>query len=524
MYTKYNKEKKKNFKENNNQDLQPLIEVIKEYPIASVIAFAADVNQAITIDEIKKEMEINGEEKIAGKYNLNSLFTKTNARHATSFLDLDDVTSNGLYAHCPFHNDEHIGSFLITPSKNMWYCFTCGIGGDAIAFEENFYGLSFVDAVWHLAYRLNIIDKKDYRVKEINANNFNRKNYSRNQSFKKSYNSQKASDEVIASVYWALQKSCPLTEEHRKHLLEDRGLSEKDLESYFSFPTEDPQELIRKMSNTIIEGFCQKNFNKPFNKINVEEYKKLESSKGINKIEKEFKIVPGFFFNKNLDNIDYVRYQGIGMMCKDDFGRTCGIQVRNDGSYDGGPRYLWFSSASVSDRNDVIGGASPGSPGGIIFPNKNKIDSADICITEGRFKAEQIAKKGNIAIYVSGVSTWSSIKEMIIRVSKNYNKSKIYLMFDADLLGNESVHKQLKDLAQFITSQRLIAYVIIWSEKHNKGFDDLVLANPRSYKKKMKVLSFREFEKEYQKIIGKCQYIKEKQKIQDMIESHFGLN
>lgn len=523
MYKKINNKSKKKRGNNKSQDLQPLIDVIKDYPIASVIAFAADVNQAITIDDIKKEMEINGEEKIASKYNLNSMFTKTNSRHSISFFDLDDEMSSGIYAHCPFHNDEHIGSFLITPSKNMWYCFTCGIGGDAIAFEEKFYGLSFVDAVWHLAYRLNIIDKKDYRVKEINANNFNRKNYARNQSYKRNQENEKASDEVIASVYWALQKACPLTEEHREHLLKERGLEEKDLDSYFSFPEEDPQDLIKRMSNIIIEGYCQKNFNKRFKKITVDEYKQLESSKGINNIEKEFKIVPGFFYNKNLDNMDYMRYQGIGMLCKDDFGKTCGIQVRNDGSYTGGPRYLWFSSASVINRSDVIGGASPGSPGGIIFPNDNKMNTADICITEGRFKAEQIAKQGNIAIYVSGVSTWTSIKEMILRVAKKYNKTNVYLMFDSDLLGNESVHNQLKNLSAFIAQQGLIPYVIIWSEKNGKGFDDLVLAHPRAYKKMIKSYSFRIFESEYQKAMDKCKYLKEKQDIQDMIESHFGL-
>lgn len=527
MYTK-NKKYKTGYKQNNqnskSQNLDPLIEIIKEYPIATVVAFAADVNEAITVDDIKKEMEINGEEKIAQKYNLNSLFTKTNAHHATSFLDLNDHPSSSLYAHCPFHNDEHIGSFLITPSKNIWYCFTCGMGGDAISFEEKFYGLSFVDAVWHLAYRLNIIDKKDYKVKEINANNFNRKNYSRNQAFKKSYKEEKADDEVIASIYWALQKSCPLTDEHRNHLLNERGLSEKDLDSYFSFPEDDPKKLITRISSNIIEGYCQKNFGKPYKKISVDEYKQLESSTGISKIEKQFKIVPGFFFNKNLNNIDYIRYQGIGMMCKDDFGKTCGIQVRNDGTTKGMPRYLWFSSSSVIDRDDVIGGASPGSPGGIIFPDKNKIDTADICITEGRFKAEQIAKKGNVAIYVSGVSTWSSIKEMIVRVSKNYRKTKVFLIFDADLLGNKSVHNQLKGLAQFIRRQKLIPYVIIWSEKHGKGFDDLVLNNPRSYKKYMKAMSFKDFENEYQKAIANCRYVKEKQEIQERIESHFGLN
>ena len=34
---------------------------------------------------------------------------------------------------CPFHS-ERTGSFAITPSKNLFHCFSCNRGGDGIAF------------------------------------------------------------------------------------------------------------------------------------------------------------------------------------------------------------------------------------------------------------------------------------------------------------------------------------------------------------------------------------------------------
>ena len=34
---------------------------------------------------------------------------------------------------CPFHS-EQTGSFAITPSKNLFHCFSCNRGGDGIAF------------------------------------------------------------------------------------------------------------------------------------------------------------------------------------------------------------------------------------------------------------------------------------------------------------------------------------------------------------------------------------------------------
>ena len=50
---------------------------------------------------------------------------------------------------CPFHA-EKTPSFTITPSKNLWHCFGCGQGGDAIRFVELLDGVSFPDAVRRL--------------------------------------------------------------------------------------------------------------------------------------------------------------------------------------------------------------------------------------------------------------------------------------------------------------------------------------------------------------------------------------
>ena len=51
---------------------------------------------------------------------------------------------------CPFH-DEKTPSFTVSPTKNMYYCFGCGAGGDAIKFVQQFDGGSFTDAVESLA-------------------------------------------------------------------------------------------------------------------------------------------------------------------------------------------------------------------------------------------------------------------------------------------------------------------------------------------------------------------------------------
>src|SRR6266702_1964713 len=47
---------------------------------------------------------------------------------------------------CPFHT-EATPSFTVNPAKNLWQCFGCGTGGDAIRFVESFDKVSFPEAV-----------------------------------------------------------------------------------------------------------------------------------------------------------------------------------------------------------------------------------------------------------------------------------------------------------------------------------------------------------------------------------------
>ena len=56
---------------------------------------------------------------------------------------------------CPFHN-EKTPSFSVTPSKQMYYCFGCGAGGNVYTFIMEYENLSFGEAVKHLADRAGV--------------------------------------------------------------------------------------------------------------------------------------------------------------------------------------------------------------------------------------------------------------------------------------------------------------------------------------------------------------------------------
>ncbi len=56
---------------------------------------------------------------------------------------------------CPFHNEKS-PSFTVTPNKQFYHCFGCGVSGDAISFLRTFYNLNFMEAVERLAAHLGV--------------------------------------------------------------------------------------------------------------------------------------------------------------------------------------------------------------------------------------------------------------------------------------------------------------------------------------------------------------------------------
>jgi len=56
---------------------------------------------------------------------------------------------------CPFHN-EKTPSFTVSPSKNIYKCFGCGKAGNGVQFLMEHEGMSFPDAIRHLAKKYGI--------------------------------------------------------------------------------------------------------------------------------------------------------------------------------------------------------------------------------------------------------------------------------------------------------------------------------------------------------------------------------
>ena len=71
-----------------------------------------------------------------------------------SYVSLKRAGTN-LKGLCPFHN-EKTPSFVVYPSENSFFCFGCGVGGNAITFIRQIERLDYPDAIEFLAKRAGI--------------------------------------------------------------------------------------------------------------------------------------------------------------------------------------------------------------------------------------------------------------------------------------------------------------------------------------------------------------------------------
>ncbi len=71
------------------------------------------------------------------------------------YTEIRQPGSRNPKALCPFHN-EKTPSFILYPHNQSFYCFGCGIGGNAIHFIQNIEHLSFPEAVQFLCQRVGM--------------------------------------------------------------------------------------------------------------------------------------------------------------------------------------------------------------------------------------------------------------------------------------------------------------------------------------------------------------------------------
>jgi len=123
-----------------------------------------------------------------------------------SYIELRKAGAN-YKANCPFHG-EKTPSFVVSPSKQIYHCFGCGVGGDSIKFVMELEKLSYPEAIEKLA----------------SMNNFSL-------SYTKGSSDYSDAKRVLEAVGHWYVKNLNHNETAMKYLL-DRGVSQNSIETF----------------------------------------------------------------------------------------------------------------------------------------------------------------------------------------------------------------------------------------------------------------------------------------------------
>jgi DNA primase len=153
------------------------------------------------------------------------------------YLQLRKAGRDSLIGLCPFH-PEKTPSFSVSPSKQLYYCFGCGEGGNVFRFLEKVENLSFVEAVERLAAQAGVTLR--YEGDAASA----RRAQGRRQALHRAVGE-------AASLYHRLLLEGREGADARAYL-ERRGISRESVERFgIGYAPAYPDFLLKRLSRTV---------------------------------------------------------------------------------------------------------------------------------------------------------------------------------------------------------------------------------------------------------------------------------
>ena len=195
---------------------------------------------------------------------------------------------------CPFHNEKS-PSFSVSPDKQIFHCFGCGVGGNVFSFISKIEGVGFKEAVEILAEKSNISlpkdnneedNKKDilkskvYKVNSFTAEYYHKRLYKAESKIGQEYVKQrKINKETLESynlgfsgnydeLYKALRKEGFYDEEILESGLVNRNENGKHIDRFrnrFMIPILDVRNRVIAFGGRVLDDTKPKYINSPEN-------------------------------------------------------------------------------------------------------------------------------------------------------------------------------------------------------------------------------------------------------------------
>lgn len=287
----------------------------------------------------------------------------------------------GFSACCPFHN-EKTPSFHVNVAKQVYKCFGCGAGGDAIKFVMEHEKMDFRDTILYLAKKYDIPIVQD-KMTDEELQEFNKQD------------SIKIAMEFASEFYQDVLKSTSVT------YFVDRGFSEETIRKFKLGYSIDHFKGFKSMHSIMLEcGYSLETL------MNTGLFNTSESGK-----------VYDFFRERAMFPIQSITGQVIAFG-----GRVTG----NDQ-----PKYLNSSETSIYSKSNALYG---------IYQAKRAITAADECIiVEGYTDVLSLNQAGIENVVAScGTALTAGQVGIIERYTRN-----ITLIFDGDKAGVKAALKNI---------------------------------------------------------------------------------
>lgn len=368
--------------------------------------------------------------------------------------------ADSVYVDCPFCGDKR-GKMNINHAKNVWRCNYCDERGGMLALYAKVYGISNSDAYREISEALQTgLSVPEYTVPE----------QERKEAPAQAVQARLAGVQEIHQTLSMLFGMLKLSEKHRKHLRDARGLTDEQIErlGYKSTP---PFYLGRSLAERLQKQGC--------------------TVEGI----------PGFYLGKdgkwtiNFNSIT----AGILIPAKGIDGMLRGAQIRLDipikdkdtPADKDGTKYLWLASTG---KNMGVTSGSPVHFVGDPF-------ARTVYVTEGLLKADVAHCLMNRSfIAVAGANNVNKLDSLFALMAQNGTTLVIEAQ-DMDKYRNVMVDKGASKIYLMARQNGLECRRLTWNPNY-KGIDDWQLALKRKEtRKKGRPMNFKE-----QYLCGLCAF------------------
>jgi len=329
---------------------------------------------------------------------------------------------------CPFHN-EKTPSFTVSPSRQMYYCFGCGKGGDVVKFIMEKENVDYISAIKILADRAGIdIPEKSY----INAQNY-AKNH-RDKLFKLHQD----------LLYF-----------YHKNLVEKKNIKVVEYAKK------------RKITDEIIEKF---ELGASFD--SWDEALKFLSMKGYSQNEM---LEAGIIIRSQETGKIYDRFRNrLIFPIKDEIGRTVGFSARSVDDNEKEAKYINSPETAIFKKGKILYALN------LAKEFIRKADFSVIC--EGQLDVIAMHSAGiENAVAPQGTSFTNEQAALLKRYS-----NKVYICFDGDEAGKKAIFRAI----EILLSLDMEPYVVILPQDQdpdsilkNEGSDKLrkIIDSPLSF-------------------------------------------